>query len=430
MLGKVQLPSKACLRGECKMSGKEIRRRNVPHAWWDKKVFRFLSDNFSGKECIYITHIYMILCQIDSDFSEREEKPDKGIRGIVQTCATYAKMEKRTVSKYMSILRDLLLIDYGQERKKESGKLGQSFLKLFRVDENIHNKALIKHRGKRIHTTAKNPESTVVSVHRLRSGVSHKNTSNSYKNESKDSKTLSKERVIPDTRSGFNGEPLLLRIKRRKKKNNGLLYNSKKSRRYNTTSLNSWNKHPLNKNSKYDPPIIALQDKVLRVKRPMGRETQEVIDYWNKTASQLSNNGHKLPTHRLDLDTKTSYMCKLIVTGILHTSDLTVEDIKKAIDNYTKVLEDSHYYKHLYTFPQFYSKDIFAHCVEGNLSTYIKYKKEIKEEDLLEEVIKRYKMVRGYEPGSQDVKLYDWWIQQGTIKDEDDIKRVVGGKYV
>jgi DNA-binding MarR family transcriptional regulator len=223
-------------------------------------------------------------------------------------------------------------------------------------------------------------------------------------------------------------KPLLLRINpRNKNNNNGLLFNSSVPKKFKKIPLNHWNKHPLDKTSKYDRPVIALQSSLMRIKRPMGRETQEVIDHWNESASQLSNNGHKLPTHRLDLDTKTSYMCKLIVTGILHTSSLTVEDIKKAIDNYTKVLQNSTYYHHLYTFPQFYSKPIFSHCVEGNLNTYIKYKKELKGADLLEEVIRYYRRVKGHEPRRVDVRLYDWWIQEGRIKDEDDIRRVIGG---
>ena len=91
------------------------------------------------------------------------------------------------------------------------------------------------------------------------------------------SKTLSNERVIPEASSGFNGKPLLLRIQpRRRKTDNGKLYNSNKPRRYRSASLNSWNKQPLNKNNKYDPPIIALQDKLGRIKRPMGKETEEV----------------------------------------------------------------------------------------------------------------------------------------------------------
>jgi hypothetical protein len=215
-----------------------------------------------------------------------------------------------------------------------------------------------------------------------------------------------------------------LRIKPRKEiNNNGLLYDSSVAKRYKQVDLNTWNQHPLNKSSKYDPPVIVLQERIKSIKRPMVNETKEVVDHWNMNASQLSSNGHKLPSHRLDLDTKTSYMCKLIVTGILHTSNLTVEDIKKAIDNYRKVLENSHYYKHLYSFPQFYSKQIFSDCVEGNLSTYIKYKKKLTKEELLEIAKKEHKLASGYGTTYTDEQYYRGQISNGYIKTEDDARR-------
>lgn len=239
-------------------------------------------------------------------------------------------------------------------------------------------------------------------------------------------KTVSNETVIPD-KSGFIEKPLRLRIKPRKKiNNNGLLYDSSVAKRYKQIDLNVWNEHPLNKSNKYDPPAIALQEKIklMGIKRPMVNEIKEVVDHWNENASQLSSNGHKLPSHRLDLNTKTSYMCKLIVTGILHTSNLTVEDIKKAIDNYRKVLENSHYYNHLYSFPQFYSKSIFNDCVEGNLSTYIKYKKKLTREDLLEIAKREHKIVRGGQVATYEEEgFYKYEIQEGRIKTEDDARK-------
>jgi hypothetical protein len=249
-----------------------------------------------------------------------------------------------------------------------------------------------------------------------------------YNNNNSQHKTLSKERVIPEASSGLSEKTHLLRIKRRRKKNNkGLFYSSDRPRRYKTTPLNSWNQHPLNKNNKYDPPVIALQDKIknMRIKRPAYKETEEVINYWNKVASQLSNNGHKLPTHRLDLDTKTSYMCKLIVTGILHTSELTVEDIKKAIDNYTKILENSHYYHHLYTFPQFYSKAVFSDCIEGNLSSYIKYKRKLTKDGLLDIAESEHRLFYGKKATIEEIDLYKRWIQEGEVTTEEDAKRCV-----
>ena len=164
----------------------------------------------------------------------------------------------------------------------------------------------------------------------------------------------------------------------------------------------------------------------MRIKEPAANETKEVIDYWNKVASQLSNNGHKLPSHRLDLNTITSYRCKLIVTGILHTTELTVEDIKKAIDNYTKVLQNSHYYTHLYSFPQFYGKEIFSDCIEGNLSKYINQpKKKLTKEGLLEVAKAEHKLVYKRRATYKEEEYYMAQISGGHIKTEDDARRYV-----
>jgi len=116
-------------------------------------------------------------------------------------------------------------------------------------------------------------------------------------------------------------------------------------------------------------------------------------------------------------------MCKLIVTGILYTSNLTVGDIKKAIDNYTKVLENSHYYTHLYSFPQFYGKEIFSDCIEGNLSKYIKQKKKLTKEGLLEASIMEHRLVHGKKATYDEEDYYKQKIQSGAIKTEDDARR-------
>jgi hypothetical protein len=405
----------------------KLRDRNIAHAWWDKRVFRYLSKHFSGKECIYIVHIYMILCQIDSDFCEREENPSKGIKGIVQTCATYAKMEKRTISKYMSILRDLLLIDYGQERRGRSGKLGQSFLKLYLFDENIHNKELIENRGKCSHTTVKNPESTVVSVHRPRSGVSHKNTSNSLKNESKDSKSFSKEKDGPSA-EGRTKNTLLLKIKKRKKtNNNGLLYNSL-AKPTGRADLSKWlDNHNINRHDDREKSIHEFQTKLFAKKiSPATEQIKEVLDYWNKIAFGARNNGHKLPVHQIK-DTKTIYMCQLIITGILHTSGHTVGDLKKAIDNYSWILENSPWYNKIYPFPKFFSnKKLFDDCITDNVRTnnrYINPKRKLSREGLLMVAKEEFGRVNRRKMTYNEEEQYKWWIQEGDIKTEEDARR-------
>ncbi len=137
----------------------------------------------------------------------------------------------------------------------------------------------------------------------------------------------------------------------------------------------------------------------------------------------MRNNGHKLPVHQIK-DTKNIYMCQLIITGILHTSGLTVEDLKKAIDNYSWILENSPWYNKIYPFPKFFSnKKLFDDCVTGYVkenSRYVNSKRKPSTGGLLEGVRRLHKKTHGYDPSEDDIKMYRYWIKEGNIKTEAD----------
>ena len=76
---------------------KRRRNRNVAHAWWDKRVTRYLRKNFKGKERGGLEKLYLAFCEIESDFSEKiEEGYETKIHGLLSTCATYAGMNRTT----------------------------------------------------------------------------------------------------------------------------------------------------------------------------------------------------------------------------------------------------------------------------------------------------------------------------------------------
>ena len=238
-------------------------------------------------------------------------------------------------------------------------------------------------------------------------------------------KTFSKEKDGPDS-SGLTEKRFALRIKPRKPKtnNNGLLYNSLAVPK-GSVDLSKWlNRHNINKYDDREKDIHEFQTELLDRKiSPADIQIKEVLDYWNKIASEMRNNGHKLPVHQVK-DTKTIYMCQLIITGILHTSGHTAEDLKKAIDNYSWILENSPWYNKIYPFPKFFSnKKLFDDCITNNVkenNRYVNSKRKPSKGGLLEGVKRLHKKTHGREPSSEDVKMYRYWIKEGDIKTEND----------
>lgn len=440
------------------------RVREGGHLWCDLRPLRFFRKSFPKKIHKNFGIIYQALCQIDSDFYKQREDENFAIGSLTKTCATYGGVDIKTATTYMQLLKDLTLIDYGRKKDK-SGKVIGSYLVMYEwipfieyyeifVSKNEFLKDNYKHDidpniidpfSKDTYETVEDDRKNHIpknggmgknhipkKPYKVKRG-GYKNVNNFNKNESKDSKDSSYEESVGFQRKPLNSKTSLkVKIYRGlNKKNNGRLYNISTATKSKRAKLNGWNHHDLkrtnsgNKDDKnYLEPIIALKDKIINRKIVLNHDVvEEVMNYWNKNARTLSNNGKKIPTHRMDLDTKVSYMCKIIIIGLLHTSHFTKEDIKRAIDSYVTILEDSSYYRWSYTFPQFFgNQNLFTNCVEGNLERYkLRSNTKLTDKDLLHLLTEKYKKNNyGDEPSHDIRKVWRHWIKDGTIKSKED----------
>jgi hypothetical protein len=249
------------------------------------------------------------------------------------------------------------------------------------------------------------------------------NSSNRQQN-----KTLSKDKDGRDRKSRLTEKTFLLRIKpRQPRNNNGLLYDSNKEPN-KRIDLSKWlDHHNINKYDDREKEIHRLQTSLFAKQiNPATEQIKEVLDYWNKIAFEMRNNGHKLPSHQIK-DTKTIYMCQLIITGILHTSTITVEDFKKAIDNYSWILENSPWYNKIYPFPKFFSnRKLFDDCITGDIKEnrrYVSQKKKTTKEGLLRIAEDEHRLLHGRKATYDEIQLYKRWIHEGEVTTEDEAKK-------
>jgi len=242
--------------------------------------------------------------------------------------------------------------------------------------------------------------------------------------------------VRPKGRSSKKTIRLRIKTKPAKPKTkNGLLFDSKdpkKRKKGNGIDLSKWLDFELNIGADYERPIIDLQTYLYAKKvKPAQAEVKEVLSYWNKVATEMSNNGHSLSRHEIS-ESKVVYMFQLIVTGILHSTEFTVEDIKKAIDNYAWILNNSPWYNTIYTFPRFFgNKNLFENCITDNVKdnkSYVNRGNKAKKltGDLLVDEIRRYHR-RKY--GNED-DFMEYWngyykllVNRGEIQSVEDFHK-------
>jgi len=255
----------------------------------------------------------------------------------------------------------------------------------------------------------------------------------------KQSKDVSKETSVGFLQKPFDSKtPSLLKVKIKRKRlngnKNGLLYNSSSTFGSKRANLNGWNHYDLDISKDSQKNIAKLKDKIvnMRINKPLIDETNEVLNYWNESASLLSNNGHKLTTHYTDKDTKTYYMHRVIVTGMIEIQKLSVEDLKKAIDNWVWILQNSWYggkhgrkYKELWKL--YGNQKLFNDCIENNVKDNEKYTGYRKEQrilniDELEEKIRKFHWNRHRE--NMDNMTWETFylpmIDSGKVKSEKD----------
>ena len=257
-----------------------------------------------------------------------------------------------------------------------------------------------------------------------------------------DSSKQSKKDVSYETSEGFSQNPLNLNkklrltIKRKKppsdNNGNGLIYNSA-SAKGNGNGISVWKDHELDPSHIYETKIAKLRERIVnrRINKPLVDETNEVLDYWNEYASILSNNGNKkLTVHYTDKDTKTYYMHKIIVTGLIGTRNFLMKDIKKAIDNYVWILQNSWYgKKNIYrNFWEFYgNQNLFGDCIEDNVKNNRKYigrevEKRTLTEDELEDKVRKFH----WNKYRENLDIHHWktfylpLIKSGEVKSEKD----------
>lgn len=118
--------------------------RNSTFTWTDKRILRLFRNNLSLPNTDYkkFRDVYTALCEIESDFAEEKKQGQCEVNGLIQTCATYAGMDRENVSQVMQELARLGLIDYGQ--LTESGRFGACYLTLFVFNENINYRELFE----------------------------------------------------------------------------------------------------------------------------------------------------------------------------------------------------------------------------------------------------------------------------------------------
>lgn len=110
------------------------RSRNIGHAWWDKRVVRFFRKRFDKLHYKNLRSVYIALCEIDSDFTDRSTKESLLIGGFTTTVATYAGMNVDTIRPYLKALHKAYIIDYEQQSTPD-GKFSGTRLTMYLWEE-------------------------------------------------------------------------------------------------------------------------------------------------------------------------------------------------------------------------------------------------------------------------------------------------------
>jgi hypothetical protein len=109
------------------------RERNVAHFWVDKRIIRAFRKG-QKKNYKNYRNVYLALCEIDSDFSQRKHKGKVAIHSLTKTAATYSGVNSNIVSKCIQQFRDWGIIDYGRIYNNQHQTIG-SYLILFEIIE-------------------------------------------------------------------------------------------------------------------------------------------------------------------------------------------------------------------------------------------------------------------------------------------------------
>lgn len=76
--------------------------------FFNKRVTRFLRQNFDKKEYRKLRSVYLALCEISNDYEGYI------IPNLSNKCVEYSGMSRKAVLETMFILRSLKLINYGE----------------------------------------------------------------------------------------------------------------------------------------------------------------------------------------------------------------------------------------------------------------------------------------------------------------------------
>jgi len=388
------------------------RKRNVPHAWWDKRVLRLFRKYFSKKDASNLSRIYLVLCEIDSDFNS------KFVGSLMRTCETYSGANKRLVLKYTQLLRELWLIDY----QRQNGKEGSTTLKLFEFNRKIHEQRCREvtgctttpeqgvHFSPRVqkYTRFKNCTTGVVqsvfggNVYSLRSytfpfpktlrGIIDSSVTLSCESVHENSLSPPCFKEVDSLEPG-KGDSLgkgkgnsLARRKWDSKRKQPAAKNIpetrknipiEKNKKITPASLSKWLSHHNLSSHKYDRPLIYMRTKLFEKKiQPAGEETYRILEHWNSKASKYNKKADRtkrVPIHRIK-DSAVVYKSQIAITYLLIFRNCTEELIKKAIDNYFYILYSSPWYDTVYPFPGFVANRRLLHdCINGNVRKNRKY---------------------------------------------------------
>ena len=143
-------------------------------------------------------------------------------------------------------------------------------------------------------------------------------------------------------------------------------------------NLNVWLDHDVND---FGNGVSIADDKLKLFERrihPEGKSVANIMNHWNNVAKTIkisSGNGkNKRPVVHRITDSQVTHTCQVIITALIRLYNFSEGEIKIAIDNYKKILDNSPWYKQCYSFPQFYSNHrLFRDCIEGNVSKNCRY---------------------------------------------------------
>ena len=130
------------------MSTRNIR--NQPFCWQEKKINRFLRDNFEGMERAKMILLYQTITEIESDFNSKE------IKYYTKVISSYSGLSKEFIPKAVKKFEKLGIIKVLNQKNEQTGKFDKK--RIIFTPENIINTERKKIPPKTVHGKPLNGE--------------------------------------------------------------------------------------------------------------------------------------------------------------------------------------------------------------------------------------------------------------------------------